>query len=373
MKELKVLAVADPAVVFLKEEKKIFLNFEEKTGIKLIFDIKPWAEYYSCLLNSFEEYKYDIVMVAGHLWLKDFVKNNYLTPIVNSFSKEYDYEDILSSIRNECIINDKIYLVPLFCDGHMFVYRKRKTQQTFDEKITISQMINAVKENKGNENAFTQKAHASEIFLDFLPYLRNRGCEAFDENGMMAFNNEHGVNALKDYISMKEYCVEDVENNGNMEVLEDIQKGRCAMGITWGGQLGQVMNKDCVEREDIAFAYFDTSWNVSWSFAINRLCEKEELAMEFFEYITSKEMDEKVGDFSGNPIRKSTYANDDGNHPWYKALIKMVESAKPLVSLENTGDLIGSATKEIYSAYLGEITPELAIENIYKNINLKDL
>lgn len=372
MKELKVLAVADPAVVFLKEEKDIFARFEAQTGIKLTFDIKPWTEYYPALLNSFKEYEYDIVMVAGHLWLKDFVNNNYLAPIANSFSKEYDYEDILLSIRKECMLDDNIYLVPLFCDGHMFVYRKSRVQQKFNEKITINEILDAITGYKGEGNAFTQKAHASEIFLDFLPYLRNRGQKTFDENGMMVFNNENGVKALEDYISMKEYCRDNVENNGNDEVMKDLQSGNCAMGITWGGQLGQVMNDDCKDKEDMAFSYLDTSWNVSWSFALNRLSNKEKLAIEFFEYITSKEMDIKVGDFSGNPIRKSTYENDRGEHPWYSALIKMLESAEPLENLANTGDLIGIATKEIYEAYLGNISPKAAIDNIYNNINLKD-
>lgn len=372
MKELKVLAVADPAVVFLKEQKDIFARFEKQTGIKLTFDIKPWADYYPALLNSFKEYEYDIVMVAGHLWLKDFVNNNYLAPIVNSFSKEYDYEDILLSIRKECMLDDNIYLVPLFCDGHMFVYRKSRLENDFSEKTTISEMMNAVKAYKGAGNAFTQKAHASEIFLDFLPYLRNRGQRAFDEKGMMAFNNEEGIKALEDYMSMKNHCIDNVENNGNDEVMKDLQSGNCAMGITWGGQLGQVMNDDCKAREDMEFSYLDTSWNVSWSFALNRLCQNKDSAMEFFEYITSKEMDVKVGDFSGNPIRKSTYENDNDEHPWYSALIKMLESAEPLENLENTGELIGISTKEIYEAYLGNITPKAAIENIYNNINLKD-
>lgn len=372
MKELKVLAVADPAVVFLQEDKTIFAGFEEKTGIKLTFDIKPWTDYYPALIDSFNEYKYDIVMVAGHLWLKDFVDNKYLAPIVNSFSKEYDYEDILSAIRDECIMDDKIYLVPLFCDGHMFVYRKNRTQHIFNKEISIKEMIEAVKNSEGDALIFTQKAHASEIFLDFLPYLRNKGVDAFDENGMMAFNNEQGINGLKDYISMKGYSAQNVENNGNDEVLRDLQSGKCSMGITWGGQLGQVMNDDCVEPDQMAFSYFDTSWNVTWSFAINRLSDKQDEAMQFFEYITSKELDEKVGDFSGNPIRKSTYQNDNGKHPWYAALIQMLQSAKPLANLPNTGELIGIATKEIYDAYIGQISPEKAIENIHKNINLKD-
>jgi len=79
MERIRVLAVADPAVYVYADTKFNILNkFKEQTGIQVSFDIVPWADYYSILMNSFKEYKYDIVMVAGHLWLQNFIDNGYL-------------------------------------------------------------------------------------------------------------------------------------------------------------------------------------------------------------------------------------------------------------------------------------------------------
>lgn len=43
------------------------------------------------MINSFfnGEADYDIVMVAGHLWLRDFVEKDYLAEL------NYDFEDIV--------------------------------------------------------------------------------------------------------------------------------------------------------------------------------------------------------------------------------------------------------------------------------------
>lgn len=370
MKIVKVLAVGDPAVyAYTRAENRFLKEFEEREGIKVQFDIVRWADYYSTLLDSFHFYKYDIVMVAGHLWLKEFVDKGYLAYLSGRFSENYDFEDILPTIRKELEIEEKLYLLPSFCDGHILLYRKSQINREFGDFVKINQIIEAVKSNtEENKNTFVLKAHPSEIFLDFLPYLRSEGFEAFDNTGIPSFNTMSGKLALKKYIEMKEYCAKGVGEFGNEEVLNALQKNKCKLGVSWGGQLGQIMNEECIEPEDIGFAAISTSFNVTWAFGINHLCQDTESAEKFLEFITSKEVDKVVGAHCGNPTRLSSFIAGMELYRWYPVLLKMLENAKPLPHLSNTGELIGIMTEALTKAFQGETYPEKALEEAFQKI-----
>ncbi|PKM49912.1 MAG: sugar ABC transporter substrate-binding protein [Firmicutes bacterium HGW-Firmicutes-7] len=366
MKKINVLAVGDPATYVYKDSNNKFLQkFEEMTGICVQFDIVKWADYYTTLLNSFQTYKYDIVMIAGHLWLKEFVDQGYLLKLKGQFKENYQYEDILLSIRSEMELEGNLYLLPSFCDGHILVYRKSELKNKLSEVVSIDQLIKIVENNScGQENIFVLKAHPSEIFLDFLPYLRSEGVDAFDEEGNTNINTKAGYLALKKYINMKQYCDKHVSEFGNEEVLDALQKKKCILGVSWGGQLGQIMNDQCMEPEDLGFAALETSWNVTWSFGINHLCKNQEQAALFLEFITSQAVDQVVGAYCGNPTRLSSFIAGKDIYRWYPVLLKMLTNAKPLPNLSNTGQRIGILTEQITKAFNNEIKVEEAFHGL---------
>ena len=364
MKTLNVLAVADPAITGIVSEKDRLDAFEKEYGIKLHLDVLPWAEYYPALLASFENYQYDVVMVAGHLWLYDFVSNGYLKEIHDGYSDSYDYEDVLETVRNEIEMDGKYYLFPSFCDGHMLLYRKSSFNQELPEKVSLDEVMQLVRAT--GKASFTLKAHQSEIFQDILPYFRNEGVEPFDEAGMINLNTPEAIKALENYIEMKNYCAGDVENYGNEEVMRAIQKKECVIGVTWSGQLGSVMNEDCEDPEDVGFAALTTSWNVTWSFGMNALCKDYEAAKLFMEFVTSKNIDQRAGFYSGNPVRKSSFMAGINNNEWYAKVLEMIKGAKPVAKSEKTGAMMGIIAQQVHDAFTGKTTPENAMKNAQK-------
>lgn len=344
-------------------------QYEEETGIHINFNIVSWSEYYSTLLKSVQEYQYDIIMVAGHLWLREFVEKGYLLKLSDSFPEDYDYPDILPSIRSEIELEGNHYLLPSFCDGHILLYRSSQLNEELDEVVSIEKLIQAVKTNTTDDkDTFILKAHPSEIFLDFLPYLRNEGTDAFDDQGLPLFNTSAGYAALQKYQDLKKYCAKNVSDFGNKEVLDVIQRDQCKLGVSWGGQIGRIMNGLCLNPDDIGFAALETSFNTTWSFGLNHLCQDQQSAADFLQYITSKEVDKAVGAFCGNPTRRSSFLADQAKYRWYPVVLSMFERAKPLPHLPNTGQLIGIVTEEIVKSFQGEISPKEALERAYRNI-----
>lgn len=373
MKTLNILAVGDPAVdIYVSQETNIIKNYEDKYNIKINFDIVPWVNYYDRLMESFENYTYDIVMVAGHLWLNDFVEKGYLREISISKTTEYDFEDFLENIRKELSFKGKNYLLPSFCDGHILMYRKSQVDEPIKALLNLKDILPIIKRNQtSDKNTFVLKAHPSEILLDFLPYLRTLNSGFIDPKGFPLFFTPESVEALDYYKELKEYCSSDVENFGNEEVLNEIQKNKCKLGVSWSGQLGQIMNDDCLDKEDIEFVNIENSWNVSWSFGLNKFTDKVDEASKFLHYLTSKEIDKQVGAHCGNPTRTSSFEDGFDKYPWYKAVHNMINTSKPLPSVDNLGDAMGITASYLTEAFTGKKTSTEALRQALVDIRNK--
>jgi len=358
---LKVLAVADPAVkVYVDENLNLLKDFPETVD----FNVVPWAQYYSTMLDVFAgKVDYDVIMVAGHLWMADFAEKGYLAPI------ELEEEDILPVILQEMKYKNKFYLSPSFCDGHMIVYRKsvlkEKLGRTLDTVITPEEYIDAASKIgvSKTQAAVAMKAHPSEIFTDALPFLRMGGKDVYDEETLEVLCNDTNIiKGLEAYYELRKYAFLDTDTYGNEEIASAIQNKKAAMAVTWSGQLGVVYNDDCVDKEDLGFATFNTAWNVTWSFAISAGSKNKEKANELLRFLRSPKMDAIAGAYSGAPVRRQSYLEGIDKFPWYECQLSMIEKAKPLPNMLLAGDKNGILYEEIAEAFGGRKSPANAME-----------
>ncbi len=356
METLKVLAVADPAVMAYVDQK-----LTDKFPAKVKMDVFPWSEYYSTMMQVFEGTAYyDIIMVAGHLWKRDFVEKGYLAPI------SYEEEDILPVIAKEMKFAGKQYLSPSFCDGHIIVYRKSVIKEVlgkeFGDIVTPKEYFEAAQKLSDAGHFIAMKADESEIFTDALPFLRMDGMDVYDATTeLIQCEQKEIVNGLEKYVDLKKFAFIDTDTYGNVEVAKKLQSKEAAMGVTWSGQMGTVMNEDCIEKEDLGFATFSTAWNVTWSFAISSTSRNIVLAEELLQFLRSKEIDQKAGSVSGAPVRKDSYLSFVETYPWYHCQLAMFENATLLPNLLKAGDKFGVLYHQIALAFAGEKSPKEAM------------
>jgi len=376
-KDLKILAVGDPAVdVYVDPRCSIISKFEDNTGIAVSFDIVPWVDYYGTMMEAFVGNRdYDIVMIAGHLWSRDFVDKGFIAEVYYPSDNKYDRDDILPVVMDEMMIGDKTYLFPSFCDGHMILYRKSVVDllgRPFNKVVTTDELISAVNELHGKQemDGIALKAHPSEILLDILPYLRSEGVEVFDYlTHKPSFNNSKGLKGLEKYLSLREFAPKDTAGYGNDEVWHMFQKRKVVFAVTWGGQLGTVMDDRCEEPWDVGFSTLNTPWNVTWSFAVNARSKRQQDANTFLVYITGKEIDRIVGGYAGSPIRKSTYEIDGHKYPWYPIHLEMIKDfAKPLPKMYNAGAKMGPLYTHLAEAFQNKKTPIEALSDAEADI-----
>lgn len=368
-KELKVLAVGDPAVgAYTDERFGVLEGYEDPVK----FDVVPWNQYYNKMMDSFlGKEDYDIVMVAGHLWKYDFVQKGY----IQSF--EYDKADILPNIADETKINGKTYLSPSFFDGHMIVYRKSVIKEVlgkeFEDVITPKEYIDAafkIHEYTGKPSV-AMKADISEILTDALPFIRMNGYDVYDKDSFeVTCTLPEVVDGLNEYCNLKKCAIEGTDHFGNDEIADAIKTNKVPMAITWSGQLGCIYDDECVDKDDLGFATLSTAWNVAWSFAINSKTSRKDMAEKFLKYLRTKKIDKIAGKVSGSPIIEANYQDEENYCPWYKAQLKMVANAVTFPDMENAGEKNGILYSEIAEAFAGRKLPLQAMTDAEKAIKL---
>jgi len=385
---IRVLAVNDPAVMAYRDaDAAVLESWSEKSGCEVEFTILPWKDYAPALESSLagSDGSYDIVMIAGHLWLQDYIERGsiQMLPGIKAAVSSYGaYEDILPEIRAEIEFQGNVWMIPSFTDGHIIFYKKDAIREIFGELLpkvmTASEYLSAVQDISNHpswhgKSFLALKAHPSEIFLDWLPFYYGGGGDFRYEDGSLSFDAETAVGALENYLSMRRYAFSDVETYGNEEVRTALHTEECLMAVSWGGQAGFISDRRSVEDDVFGFATFASPWNVSWGFAVPAHVTISDEIEDFLGYLVSPEVDSLIGSRAGSPVRSSSYLTDAEHLPWYPVQKKMVSLSRRLPGFLGSGQIYGLFYSWIYKAFIGDLEPRTAIEGLKRDIAKKSV
>lgn len=367
MDNIRILAVNDPAVYAYKRESStgITKGWENKNNKVISMDILDWCDFKCSVENALENNvgNYDIVMIPS-FWLAKFASENRIIPFENYINDHYKIHDIFAGILDEISYDNHLMAVPSFTDGHIVFYRKDKIK--LPNIVTYSDLKSSIESIK-NQKTMALKSSVYEILLDYLPFLWEEKGELIKDNQLF-LDKTKAIKALENYISLRKYCVDNVENFGNEEVKESLVKGESYIGISWSGQATNIMCKDNKYRNDIGFSTYETPCNTTWMFVVNKSTKKPETCFEYLSYITNKENDLISGRISGSPIRISTYNNkvEIEKNPWYEANFDMLSRAKRVPSVKWWNEVSDKLYESIHKAFTKEITAEDAIKRCIK-------
>lgn len=356
---LKILAVADPALAaYTDKNLNIFQGFD---GI-VSFEQYQWADYIQKLNQSlYEDLDFDIVMIPGHLFLKDLVTKNLLYKTLKLKAPYF------KSLYYDLELNNQNYALPSFYDGHIIVYRKG-----FDKRLDNDDSLYLSTDNfcdiakNSFKGKFSLKAHKSEIFTDALPFLRffdakNRLVDVFYDDGsvrdLMSFEKR-----LDTYCKLKDYAIYNTHLFGNDEVANAFIEGKTNLMVTWSGQLSLINNKMPLNNKDFGFKTFDSAWSVTWEFVILEKSKQKDKAQELFSYLQSLDIDTKCFTYSGTTLRQ----DNEISYPWKDANIALLNSYTPL-PYPKKSNVNGILYEYIYKAF----TKELSAHDALFDANLK--
>lgn len=365
MSAVRVLAVGDPAVgVYTSGELGILARFERQFGHQAQFDVLPWDQYMTALTAACaaEQPVYDIVMLAGHLWLPEYAARGVLLPL-----DPWDPGDLLPTVDAEMHYEGVRYLVPSFSDGHiLFSHVGLDDLIDPDTRCADPLRFDAAAERCAGRNpgGIVLKAAPSEIFLDWLPYLRAFGADFVDGDGAPLFLSPEAEEALRYYVGLRRHLSADHAPYGNEEVATALRTATTAFGVSWGGQAGVIVPPSGEIREGLSYATLTHPWNVTWSFGVLAHTREPEAARELLGWLSHPEQDRAVARFAGSPVRAATYADPAIRTacPWLAAQEELLQRAVPLPPLTDLAARMGLLYAAVAAAFEGSLTPRAALE-----------
>lgn len=368
----QILGPDDPALVVLQQQLSDHPEWDAE--LKIV----PWAEYQGMLETAFQAQQspYQAVCVPGHIWLPGLVADRKLEAFINllpnvdsQLIQQYNLTDIMPSVYHECLVNGEQYLLPLFSDGHVVFYRKDLINlPESDQVATLNpREIPTFLENldlTSGQYPFALKAHASEILLDWLPYLWAFNGKMVDESLQPAFNSHEAIQALEFYTGLKRYCPPGTHLYGNVEILNGLKSGKVAMATSWGGQAAPILDEGNPFRSDFGTTTFSHPWNATWGVSIpaNQTQAAKAGILTVLYKAANPQQDREVTRLAGSPVRLSSYSPEEmGKFSWLKSQKEMLEQRKLLPTHPGFAKYLGPLYANVHAAFTGEMTASEAL------------
>ncbi len=366
MTNYRILGPNDPALAALGT----ILRSHPEWETELV--ILPWAEYQAALDAALQAKvtPFQAVCVPGHIWLPGLIDKGQLAafnPLLVELPDEaqlaYDARDLVHNVAAEACFDGQTYLLPLFTDGHLLFFNKEYMDLVDGATVSplaLDALASTVRLPAG-VHALALKAHPSEIFLDWLPYLWEAGGEVIDQHGAPGFAGLAGIEALEYYVSLKRYCPSQPESYGNEEIAIALSQGQVALAASWGGQAAVIFSR----QADLGVALFPQPWNTTWGVSLPaNQPESAKLSMlERLYRACGPELDHEVTRVAGSPVRLSSYrAEECARYPWLAAQYEMLCRAKNLPTDPSLGSFLGDLYAAVFQAFIGQMPPEQALK-----------
>ncbi|PWH13206.1 MAG: hypothetical protein DDG59_14650 [Anaerolineae bacterium] len=360
---LHILGPNDPALDALSQ------YLERHPEYEMHLTIVAWENYQNALFDSLQaiESPYQAVFIPGHVWLAELVVEGKLAPLpVDKISSEiytlYQPDDILPKIREECQFDKEPYLIPYFTDGHLLFYRNdiMSIEEETNSIPTIApqqfeQLVHKV-HHPPQIYGLALKAAPSEIFLDWLPFLWAFGGDVLDDQNKPVIYSKESLLALESYCNLRQYCPQDVQGYGNFEIAAALKNQIVCLAPTWGGQAASIFANPSSEYP-YSTALYPIPWNATWGIGIpnNQSSTQKIRVTEKLYQINRSEMDQKVLEIAGSPVRRSTYsAANFEKFFWLKAQGEMLQRCRTLPAIPQLGKILGVLYAAVYTAFCGE-------------------
>jgi multiple sugar transport system substrate-binding protein len=358
---LKILAPNDPALAALEESLAAHPEVDARV------EIIAWENYRTALDECLAapQTAYNAVCIPGHIWLPQLAADGLLAPLdpllaqlPSNIVSAYDSDGIFESVTAECAFQKRRYILPLFTDGHIVFYRGDLL--SLPETVCPSEWHLHLEglNLPADMSPLALKAHASEILLDWLPYLWDFGGAVVDENGKPIFHSAEGIKALEYYRSLRRFTPTETQDYGNSEILSALNEGCSAAAVSWGGQAAAIFDPTKnPHAAQMKTAAFKCAWNATWGVSLpaNQPEEKSTAMLKALLQVMGSDCDQRVTRIAGSPVRKASYsAQEKSKYAWLASQEKLLAECRTLPADPAFGARLGDIYAAVHRAFTGQ-------------------
>ncbi|MEM6636323.1 MAG: sugar ABC transporter substrate-binding protein [Pseudomonadota bacterium] len=337
------------------------------------------------------------IMTIGMYETPIWGANGWLVALDN-LSEDYDVDDLLPAMAGGLSHDGTLYAAPFYGESSMIMYRTDLMENAgLDmpdaptwEFIREAAAAMTDRGNDINGICLRGKAGWGEGGAFITAMSNSFGARWFDLEWNAQFDTQPWADTLNFFVGMmSESGPPGYATNGFNENLSLFQQGKCGMWIDATVAASFVTNpNDSTVADSVGFALAPdnglgkrSNWLWAWALAIPAGTQKQDAALEFIEWATSKDYIELVAENEGwanvpPGARTSLYENPNYQEvPFAKMTLDSILSADPLNSTVEPSPYVGiqfaaipefagiatEVSQEFSAAYAGQQTVEEAL------------
>ena len=348
--------------------------------------------------------QFDIITIGSYeapIW----GKQNWLVPL-NDLGDDYDYADVIPSVKNGLSYDGKLYAVPFYAESSFTYYRKdlfdaaglkMPEKPTYDQ---IAEFAAKLTDKSKEQYGFCQRGKPGwgENMAFVGPMVNAFGGRWFNEKWEPQLTSEPWQKAISYYVkNLREYGPPGATANGHNENRALFATGHCAMWVDATSAAGyifnpaesQVADKTAFAAAPIQVTSNGSGWFWAWSLGIPVSSTKTDAAKSFVKWATSKEyiatVGKEIGWVSAPPgTRQSTYNSPEYQQaaPFAKVVYESIANAditKPtkdpvpyigiqyvaIPEFQGLGTQVG---QQIAAALAGQVTVDQALQTAQRTV-----
>ncbi|MEM6429264.1 MAG: sugar ABC transporter substrate-binding protein [Deinococcota bacterium] len=304
---------------------------------------------------------FDVVTVGAYeapLW----AANGWLASVdaldgeFPSVAADYDFDDLLPSIRAGLTVNDELYAVPFYAESSFTMYNKRLFDEaglTMPESPTWEQIRDFACQLNDPDNSVAGivlrgKPGWGDNMAPITTVVNTFGGQWFDAEGRPQLDSAEWTEAVTFYRDLVNECgAPGVTGISFPEALQLMSTGQAAMWVDATVAAGFLAGTDEGPNMDYALAPVGpvekgNAWLWSWNLAIPSSSQSQEAAFKFMTWATSKEYINLVAEARGwaavpPGTRVSTYEAPEYAEaaPFAPIVLGAIENADPTDATAN--------------------------------------
>src|SRR5437870_7368342 len=259
--------------------------------------------------------QFDLVTIGMYevpLW----AKNGWLEEVGTTLQADanYDYNDVIPSIRKGLEYNGKLYAAPFYGESSALFYRKdilQKANMTLADKPTWEQVAAAAKAVHNPPNQFGICLRGlpgwGEQLAPLDTVINTYGGRWFDETWKAQLDSPESSSAIKFYIDTVKTNGEPGATQAGFTECETLMvQGKVGMWYDATSAADLLFDpKQNPSASNMAMAYAptqekpDSGWLWAWAFAMEANSKNKPAAYEFVKWATSKDYVNLVAQKSG--------------------------------------------------------------------------
>ena len=338
------------------------------------------------------------IMTIGMYEAPIWGKNGWLVSL-NDLSAEYNAADILPAMKGGLSYDGTMYAAPFYGESSMIMYRSdlmaaaglempKAPSWSFVAKAARAMTD---RDNEINGICLRGKAGWGEGGAFITAMSNSFGARWFDMDWNAQFDTQPWADTLNFFKGMMDASgPAGYATNGFNENLSLFNQGKCGMWIDATVAASFVTGKDSTVADHVGFALApDTglgkrsNWLWAWALAIPAGTQKQDAALQFIEWSTSKDYIELVASKEGwanvpPGARTSLYENPDyADVPFAQMTLDSILSADPnnatvdpvpytgvqFMAIPEWSGFWTEVSQEFSNAYAGQQTVEEALAN----------